>query len=148
LNRAAQRTASRQTIKVLHTLPPLGRGSGPQSPKIAIRAKGRILFIDPREVVSVHAEGNYVSLKKESGSYLLRESVSDVASKLERYGFIRIHRSVLVNASFVQEIRPLPTGSYGLRIRSGEEYAVTRTYKKNLRSLAEFWLGVETFLAE
>jgi two-component system LytT family response regulator len=148
LNRAAQRTASQQALKVLDALPPLRRAPGPQSPKIAIRAKGRILFIDPREVVSVHAEGNYVSLKKESGSYLLRESVSDVASKLEPYGFIRIHRSVLVNASFVQEIRPLPTGSYGLRIRSGEEYAVTRTYKKNLRSLAEFWLGVETFLAE
>jgi two-component system, LytTR family, response regulator len=148
LNRAAQRTVSQRTEKLLETIPPLRRAPGPQSRKIAIRAKGRILFIDPGEVVSVHAEGNYVALKKESGSYLLRESVSDVASKLEPYGFIRIQRSVLVNGSFVKEIRPLPTGSYGLRIRSGEEYAVTRTYKKNLRSLAEFWLGVETFLAE
>ena len=91
---------------------------------------------------------NYVLLKKESGSYLLRESVSDVAGKLEAYGFIRIHRSVLVNASFVEEIRPLPTGDYGLRIRSGEEYTVTRTYKKNLKALAEFWLGIDTFPAD
>ncbi len=125
------------------------RGAAPPQPrKIAIKAKGRILFIDPGEVVSVHAEGNYVLLKKESGSYLLRDSVSDVASKLESYGFIRIHRSVLVNASFVEEIRPVPTGDYELRIRNGEEYTVTRTYKKNLRALAEFWLGIDTFLAD
>ncbi|MGD1021655.1 MAG: LytTR family DNA-binding domain-containing protein [Candidatus Sulfotelmatobacter sp.] len=148
LNRAAERTASQRTIKLFDTFQMLRGAAPPQSRKIAIKAKGRILFIDPGEVVSVHAEGNYVLLKKESGSYLLRESVSDVASKLEPYGFIRIHRSVLVNASFVEEIRPLPTGDYGLRIRSGEEYTVTRTYKKNLRALAEFWLGIDTFLAD
>jgi two-component system, LytTR family, response regulator len=148
LNRAAQRTASRRTMKLFDALPMLRGTTPPQSRKIAIKAKGRILFMDPDEVVSVHAEGNYVLLKKESGSYLLRESVSDVAGKLEPYGFIRIHRSVLVNASFVEEIRPLPTGDYGLRIRNGEEYTVTRTYKKNLKALAQFWLGIDTFLPD
>jgi two-component system LytT family response regulator len=148
LNRAAQRTASQRTMKLLETLPLLRGAVRPQSRKIAIKAKGRILFIDPGEVVSVHAEGNYVLLKKESGSYLLRESISDMVSKFEPYGFIRIHRSVLVNASFVEEIRPFPTGDYGLRIRSGKEYTVTRTYKKNLRSLAEFWIGTDPFPGE
>jgi two-component system LytT family response regulator len=148
LNRAAQKTASQRTIKLLETLPLLRGPARPRSRKIAIKTKGRILFIDPDEVVSVHAEGNYVLFKKESGSYLLRESLSDMVSKLEPYGFIRIHRSVLVNASFVEEIRPFPTGDYGLRIKSGKEYTVTRTYKKNLRLLAEFWIGTDTFLAE
>jgi DNA-binding LytR/AlgR family response regulator len=64
-----------------------------------------------------------------------------VAEKLKPYGFIRIHRSVLVNTSFVEEIQPCLTGSCGLRITGGREYTVTRTYRKNLRSLAEFWIG-------
>jgi two-component system LytT family response regulator len=108
---------------------------------MAIRTKGRILFLDPRDVVAVQAEGNYVLLQRKSGSYLLRESLSEVAEKLKPYGFIRIHRSVLVNASFVEEIQPHLTGSCGLRITGGREYTVTRTYRKNLRSLAEFWIG-------
>lgn len=87
-------------------------------------------------------------LKKESGSYLLRESISEMGSKLGPYGFIRIHRSVLVNASFVEEIRSFPPGEYGLRIRGGNEYTVGRSYKKNLKSLAEFWFGTDTFLAK
>lgn len=96
------------------------------------------------DVAAVQAEGNYVLLKRETGSYLLRESISSIAEKLEVYGFIRIHRSVLVNTTFVEEIRPISTGEYGLRLRGGKEYTVTRTYKKNLKSLAEFWIGTGT----
>jgi len=78
---------------------------------VAIKVKGRILFINPGDVVAVHADGNYVLLQRDSSSYLLRESISVVAQKLEPYGFIRIHRSVLVNISFVEEIKPHSTGN-------------------------------------
>lgn len=148
LNHAFRRTAGERASRLLEVLPALQRRIRPQPERIAIKAKGRILFIDPGEVVSVHAEGNYVLLQKASGSYLLRESISEVASKLESYGFIRIHRSVLVNRSYVEEIQPLLSGEYGLRIRGGKHFTVTRTYKKNLKSLAEFWVGKELPLAE
>ena len=39
-----------------------------------------------------------------------------MVEKLEPYGFIRIHRSVVVNISAVEEIQPLPTGEYELRV--------------------------------
>lgn len=113
----------------------------PQSPKMAIKANGKIIFIDPTELVSVHAQGNYVLLQKQSGSYLLRATISEMVSKLERYGFIRIHRSLLVNTLFVEEMEPYPTGNYGLRVRGGRVYMVSRTYKKNLNSLADSWIG-------
>jgi len=86
-----------------------------------------------------------VYLQRKASSYLLHESISDVAEKLETHGFIRIHRSVLVNTSFVEEIRPLSTGEYCLRVDGGKEYTVTRTYKKNLKCLAEFWIGTGAF---
>ena len=113
----------------------------PQSIRVAIKVKGKFLFINLGDVVSVQAQGNCVWLHRRASSYLLRESISLVAEKLEIHGFIRIHRSVLVNTSFVEEIRPLSTGEYCLRVEGGKEYTVTRTYKKNLKSLAEFWIG-------
>ena len=79
---------------------------------------------------------------------MLRESISVMAEKLEPYGFIRIHRSTLVNTSFVEEIQPRSTGEYRLRVKGGKEFTVTRTYKKNLKSLAEFWIGADNFLAQ
>src|SRR5579863_6998458 len=146
LDFASRRTASERAARLIEFLPHLKDITHQQSSKIGIKSNGRILFIDPRDIAVVEAEGNYVLLQRNTGSDLLRESLSTIAEKLEPYGFVRIHRSVLVNASFVQDIRPCSTGDYQLRLKSGREYTVTRTYKKNLRSLAAFWIGTGTFL--
>ena len=148
LDRASRRAKGERAAKLIEDLPQLQKLSRPDHPMIAIKDKGRILFIDPGDVVAVQAEGNYVSLHRESDSYLLRESISIVAEKLRPYGFIRIHRSALVNTSFVVEIKPYSTGKYGLRVKGGKEYAVTRGYKKNLKPLTEFRIGSGAFLAE
>jgi two-component system LytT family response regulator len=148
LDRASRRAEGERAAQLIEALPQFRKMSRPQYARIAIKAKGRILFMDPAGIVAVRAEGNYVLLQRETGSYLLRESISELAQKLKPYGFIRIHRSVLVNISFVEEVKPCVTGEYNLRVKGGKEYTVTRTYKKNLKSLAEFWIGGDTFLAE
>lgn len=148
LDRASRRAKGERAAKLIEALPQLQKLSRPQYPRLAIKANGRILLINPGDVVVVQAEGNYVSLQRESDSYLLRESISVVAEKLKPYGFIRIHRSALVNTSFVVEIKPYPTGKYGLRVKGGKEYAVTRGYTKNLKPLTEFRIGSGKFLVE
>jgi DNA-binding LytR/AlgR family response regulator len=148
VDRASRRAKGERAARLIEALPQLQKLSSATHPMIAIKANGRILFINPGEVVAVQAEGNYVSLQRESDSYLLRESISMVAEKLKPYGFIRIHRSALVNASFVVEIKPYSTGKYGLRVKGGKEYAVTSGYKKNLRPLTEFRIGGGAFFTE
>lgn len=140
LDMAIRRTESERVAQLVKILPQLEEVLS-KSAKIAIKTKRRILFIDPADVVIIQAQGNYVLLQRHSGSYLLRESISTMAEKLKGYGFIRIHRSVLVNGSFVEEIQPWSTGEYVLRIKGGKEYTVSRTYKSNLKSLAKFWIG-------
>lgn len=112
-------------------------------PRIAFKTKGRILLLDLAEILVVQAEGNYVSLRPRSNPFLVHESLWSMAEKLKPYGFIRIHRSVVVNISAVEEIQPLVTGEYRLRVKGGKEYLVTRTYKRNLRDLAQLWVGAE-----
>lgn len=114
-----------------------------QAPRIAFKAKGSILLLNLADILAVQAEGNYVSLQHRPNPYLVHESLSSMAEKLKPYGFIRIHRSVVVNSSAVEEIQPLPTGEYRLRVKGGTEYLVTRTYKHNLRDLAQLWVGSE-----
>jgi two-component system LytT family response regulator len=145
LNVAFRRTENERAARLLKILPHLETLLANHSSKIAIKTKGRILFLDPSEVVIIRAEGNYVLLEKQSGSYLLRESISTLAEKLKPHGFIRIHRSMLVNTSFVEEIRPWSTGEYVLRVKGGRELTVSRMYKNNLRSIAQLWIGTEAF---
>jgi LytTr DNA-binding domain-containing protein len=117
--------------------------AGRQSWRIAVKAKGKIFFLETADIFTVHALGDYASLKHRSSSYLVRESLSSLAMKLKPYGFIRTNRSVLVNTSFVDELWPVSRGEYRLRVRDGKEYTVTRGNKGNLRYLAHLWLGSE-----
>ena len=142
------RDAAKQAARSMEALSGLRASPAkPESLRLAIKVSGKILFIHLGDVVSVQAKGNCVSLQQSASSYLLRESISAVAERLETHGFIRIHRSVLVNTSFVEEIRPLSSGNYSLRVQGGKEYTVTRTYKNNLKSLAEFWMGTSAFFS-
>ena len=116
--------------------------------RIAVKVRNRILFLDPAEVLSVQAKGNYVLLERESKSYLVREPISTMARKLRSNGFIQIHRSLLINAAGVEEIHRCGTGEYIVQIRGGKHFTATRSYKKNLKSLAEVWIGAHPLLEE
>jgi DNA-binding LytR/AlgR family response regulator len=139
------RDAEEQSSRSVETLLDLQALMRPQPLRIAIKVKAKILFIELGDVVSVQARANHVLVQCQSSAHSLRESITAVAQKLEQYGFIRIHRSVLVNILFVEEIWPVSTGEYRLRVKGGKEYTVTRTYKKRLRSLAELWIGTGAF---
>lgn len=114
-----------------------------QEPRIAFRSRGTIVLVNLIDIVAVKAEGNYVSLQHRPHRYLVHESLSSMADKLKPYGFIRIHRSVVVNIMAVEAIQPLVTGEYRLHVVGGREYLVTRTYKHNLKNLAQLWVGTE-----
>jgi len=141
LDIAVRRTHSEKLARLIDLLPRLENLVRKPS-RLAIKTKGRTLFVDPADIVIVEAQGNYVLLQRVSGSYLLRESISTVAETLKPHGFIRIHRSVLVNSAFVEEIHPwMTTGEYVLRMKGGKELTVSRTYKDNLRLITPHWVG-------
>lgn len=109
--------------------------------RIAIGVSRKIIFLDPREIFAAEAKGNYVELHHSTASYLIREPIARLEEVLSPHGFVRIHRSVLVNAAFVREFVRATSGECLIRIDNGKEYRVSRTYKRNLRFVAESWLG-------
>ncbi|MGB7438700.1 MAG: LytTR family DNA-binding domain-containing protein [Candidatus Acidiferrum sp.] len=117
-------------------------------PRIAIKAKGRILFVDPAEIMSVEAQGNYVLLRRKSGEDLLRGCMSSVTEKLAPYGFVRIHRSVAINGAFVEEILTSPSRENVVRLKGGMEFSVSRTYRRNLHAITPLWIGTNGFHME
>src|SRR5439155_1186030 len=58
--------------------------------------------------------------------------------------FITAYHEHAVEA-FVDTIQPGAGSEYLLRTKTGRQYHVTRTYRKNLRGLAQFWIGTEGF---
>jgi two-component system, LytTR family, response regulator len=146
LDVAIHKTIAERLAKLTEVLPRL-KSLNKKPERIAVKSKGRIFFVDPSEVSTVESEGNYVLLRQATGTFLLRGSISALADKLAPYGFVRIHRSVLVNAAWVEEIHPWATGEYVLQVKAGKEYTVSRKYKENLKGLAGMWIGAEAFSA-
>jgi DNA-binding LytR/AlgR family response regulator len=116
--------------------------------RIALKVRGTISFIDSADVIAIEVKGNHLSLLHTSGVYVLHESIKMAEHKLNLHGFVRIHRSVLVNAAFVEELWPCSAGQYVLRVKGGKQYKITRTYRMNMQYLAGVWIGTDGFLAK
>lgn len=72
---------------------------------IPVELGGRTRFIDPGAVWFAEARGDYVRLRTAEGGFLVRTSMAALEQRWARAGFIRAHRSTLVNARHVSELR-------------------------------------------
>jgi DNA-binding LytR/AlgR family response regulator len=72
---------------------------------IPVELGGRTRLVMRSTVLYVEAHGDYVRLHTSEGGYLIRMPLVVLARRWEAAGFIRIHRSTLVSARHITELR-------------------------------------------
>ncbi|WP_327086012.1 LytTR family DNA-binding domain-containing protein [Nonomuraea sp. NBC_01738] len=72
---------------------------------IPVELGGRTRFVPQQAVWFAEAKGDYVRLHTVDGSYLVRMSLAALERRWAGAGFIRVHRSTLVSAKHVSELR-------------------------------------------
>lgn len=102
------------------------------SRKLEIRDGGRTIFVDPQEVLWVEAAGNYVEVHTADRSWLTRGVLSAWEAQLSEEGFVRVHRSRLVNRRHIRAIEPVPSGDVLIRLADGRSLNGSRRYKAAL----------------
>lgn len=108
--------------------------------RIAIRVAGKVILTESNQVICVESRGNRVLVRTFLGSHSASESVLALEQKLKPYGFLRIHRSTIVNEALVEEIRVSKSGAMRLRVRGMDrEYSVSRKYSELVSRLAPAW---------
>lgn len=100
--------------------------------RLVIKSGGRVFFLEIEEVDWIEAEGNYLSIHTAKKSYLLRETISNLESKLDPKKFVRIHRSAIVKIDRIQELRPWTHGEYRVILRNGTQLTLSRNYREKL----------------
>jgi two-component system LytT family response regulator len=63
----------------------------------------------------------------------MRETMSNLESKLDPDRFIRIHRSTIVSTDAIAELEPLFQGDYVVVLRDGTRLTSSRGYRSNLQ---------------
>lgn len=99
---------------------------------LEVRDGARRHFVPVSEVVWVEAAGNYVELHRGGSGLLHRASLSEMERRLQADGFVRIHRSRLVQREAVAAVESKPTGDFVVRLRDGRELAGSRRYRRPL----------------
>jgi two-component system, LytTR family, response regulator len=106
--------------------------SGARPERLAVKAGSTTRFIELKDVDCVTAEGNYVSVQSGDKSYLVRDTMNAMEASLDPSSFVRVHRSAIVRIDRIDEIEPVASGEYVLRLRGGKTIAAARTYRQRL----------------
>ena len=97
--------------------------------RLQIRLDGRILFVRTEEIDWIESSGNYVRVHVGSESHLLRESLTNLAARLDPARFARIHRTTIVNIDRIREVQPWFSGDYVVLLRTGAKLRMSRSYR-------------------
>ena len=105
--------------------------------RLAVRAGGKILFLNAEEVDWIRAAENYVEIHSGQAKHLLHVTMNALEESLDPELFIRIHRSVIVNIRQIRHLEPNAHGEYVITLRDGIRFQSGRTYADRLKSLVQ-----------
>lgn len=96
--------------------------------KFHFRSEGGEVSVLLSDIRYFEAEGNYLIVHLQNGTYRLRSTMTAVQNTLEPEGFIRVHKGFLVNQEFVTVMT-----QEELRLVSGEAIPIGRLYAATVK---------------
>jgi two-component system LytT family response regulator len=99
---------------------------------VTVKKGERILLLKVSDIHWIEAQGNYVSLKFEKESQMLRETMDTMESQLDPRSFIRVHRSTINNINQIKELHVWARGEYRVITHSGKAFTLSRGYRSRL----------------
>jgi DNA-binding LytR/AlgR family response regulator len=97
--------AIRRVDAAVHRGAESAAGLEPVDETIPVELGGRTRLVSRSAVTYAEAQGDYVRLHTAEGTYLVRMPLAALARRWGSAGFIRIHRSTLVAADHITELR-------------------------------------------
>jgi DNA-binding LytR/AlgR family response regulator len=100
-------------------------------PAIPVELAGTTRMLPRSAVRWVEAQGDYARLHTADGSHLVRVPLATLAERWADAGFVRIHRSYLVQLGLIAELRLVNSGY--VVVVDGTELPVSRRHTRDLK---------------
>jgi two-component system, LytTR family, response regulator len=98
--------------------------------RIAVKSRHKVTVIPVDEIVYLEAEGDYVMIHTREGRHLKEKTMKYFETHLDPAQFIRIHRSFILNAKFIDRIEYYDKENYAVLTKTGAKLkASTSGYK-------------------
>lgn len=100
---------------------------------LAVKSSGRVEYIPVADILGATAQGNYIALHLANREVLHRTTMAQLETALCNVGFVRIHRSHLVNPSQVSTARSRGESFRIVELSNGVRLPVSDRYRAELR---------------
>jgi two-component system LytT family response regulator len=119
-------------------MPAFPDARGPWLERIAVESRGKVKYVQVRDIHYILASGPYAELYLADRRHLVRISMNTLEEQLDPSRFMRIHRSAIVRLAMVDILHKGSGGDYEVQLRNGIRLSVSRSRREELeRRLAE-----------
>lgn len=100
--------------------------------RVEIRDGGAAVFLPAGDIIFVEAAGNYVEFHTADRAHLVRGTLATWQARLVPRGFVRAHRSRLINRARIRALRPTRAGDVEIVLDTGRTLLGSRRYRAAL----------------
>jgi len=103
--------------------------------RIAVKSRHKVSVVPVEEIIYLEAEGDYVMLHTKDAKHLKEKTMKYFESHLDPSQYIRIHRSYIVNAKFIDRIEYYDKENYAVLMKNGAKLRASITGYKILKQV-------------
>jgi two-component system LytT family response regulator len=121
--------------------PRINSGAGASPPparypnQMTIRVRRRMFSLEVSDISWIQGASQYSRVHTKNGEYLLSRTLASLECELDPKRFFRIHRSAIVNAAHVREVRSSGDGRYNIYLHGGQALPMGRARREILEKL-------------
>lgn len=128
-----------RSVSAVPSNAPDGDASDPFAGTLALRENDRVYLVAPDDVLWLEADGDHVRVHTGERSYRVRGTLKSFARRLRPRGFLRVHRSHVINLAHVQEFQPYHHGDYVAVMDDGTALRVPRSREEVTERLRDLF---------
>ena len=102
---------------------------------LMLKVGSKIKFVSLSKIRYIRAQGDYILVNTVDEEFMVRERIRNIEEKLDDSGFLRIHRSVLLNSAYISEMKPRLHGDYEFVMRDGAVFRSSASYRNLVRAM-------------
>jgi two-component system LytT family response regulator len=105
--------------------------------RLVIRTRGKVSFLKPSEIDWIEADGKHVRLHVGQDTHVLRHTLTRLEQRLTSHGFVRVHRSAIVNVDRIKELEPWFHGEYVVVLKDGTKLTSSAAHSQALHRIID-----------
>ena len=107
------------------------------SDKIKLKVGTKIIAVPASTIQNISTDKPYSVVYSNGRKILGNKSLKEFETELDPTIFLRVHRSTIVNATYVKELKSRSNGDYDATLENGQVIRLSRHFRNNWKQLIQ-----------